>query len=37
MYAESKEANAVHGSDSDENAMIEIRQFFSMEELLLED
>lgn len=37
MYAESKEANAVHGSDCDENAMIEISQFFSKEELLLEN
>lgn len=37
MYAETKEANAVHGSDCDENAMIEISQFFSIEELLLEN
>ena len=29
LYAESKEANAVHGSDSNENATEEIRFFFS--------
>lgn len=29
-YAESKAKNAVHGSDSDENAQIEGAQFFSM-------
>jgi len=28
LYAESKEANAVHGSDSAENAKIEIQFFF---------
>ncbi len=28
MYAESKERNAVHGSDSDENAAREIKFFF---------
>jgi len=33
MFAESKEANAVHGSDSDENAQREISIFFSKEEL----
>jgi nucleoside-diphosphate kinase len=29
LYAESIEANAVHGSDSDENAIIETDFFFS--------
>ena len=29
LYAKSIEANAVHGSDSDENAQIEINFFFS--------
>jgi len=29
LYAESKSHNAVHGSDSDENAMIESHFFFS--------
>ncbi len=37
MYAKSKEENAVHGSDSDENAMIEMKQFFSIDELLLNE
>lgn len=32
MYAESKEKNAIHGSDSDENAHIECDFFFSEEE-----
>jgi nucleoside-diphosphate kinase len=32
-YAESIEANAVHGSDSDENAQIESRFFFSSLEI----
>ena len=34
MYAESIERNIVHGSDSDENAAIEIAHFFSRKELL---
>lgn len=29
MYAESKERNAIHASDSDENARIELGHFFS--------
>ncbi|RYM35000.1 nucleoside-diphosphate kinase [Brumimicrobium glaciale] len=33
-YAESKAKNAVHGSDSDENAMIEGEFHFSKEELV---
>lgn len=33
-YAESIEANSVHGSDSDENAAIEIAFFFSPEEIV---
>jgi nucleoside-diphosphate kinase len=33
MFAESKQANAVHGSDSDENAQREISIFFSEEEI----
>jgi nucleoside-diphosphate kinase len=33
-YAESIEANSVHGSDSDENARIEIDFFFSQEEIV---
>ena len=33
LYAESIEANSVHGSDSDENAKIEIQFFFSGSEL----
>ena len=33
-YAESLEANSVHGSDSDENAKIEIEFFFSGSELV---
>ena len=32
LYAESKERNAVHGSDSDENAQIESNFFFSKRE-----
>lgn len=32
MYAESISANAIHGSDSDENAAIEGNFFFSMRE-----
>lgn len=34
LYAESKEANAVHGSDSDDNARQEIAFFFSDAELV---
>ena len=34
LYAESKERNAIHASDSDENAAREIRFFFSDSELL---
>ena len=33
LYAESKEANSVHGSDSDENADFEIAFFFKGHEL----
>ncbi|MDV6236091.1 nucleoside-diphosphate kinase [Leptospira ellisii] len=33
LYAESKEANAVHGSDSDDNAALEISFFFKGNEL----
>ena len=33
-YAELIEANSVHGSDSDENASIEIDYFFSPEEIV---
>ena len=33
LYAESIEANSVHGSDSEENAIIEINFFFSGSEL----
>ena len=34
LYAESKSRNAVHGSDSDENAAIEIAQFFTAAEIV---
>ena len=34
LFAESKERNAIHASDSDENAMRESRFFFSDAELL---
>ena len=34
VYAESIEANSVHGSDSDENAAIEIAFFFKPEEVV---
>ena len=34
LYAESKEKNAIHASDSDENAAREIRFFFSETELI---
>ncbi len=33
-YAESIEANSVHGSDSDENAKIEIEYFFDRDEIV---
>ena len=33
-YAESIEANSVHGSDSDENAAIEIAFFFTPDEIV---
>ena len=33
-FAESIEANSVHGSDSDENAKIEIEFFFAGSELV---
>lgn len=34
LYAKDKTENIVHGSDSDENAAIEISHFFSRKELL---
>ncbi len=34
LYGKDKSFNAIHGSDSDENAMIEISHFFSRDELL---
>ena len=34
LYAESVGENSVHGSDSDENAAIEIAQFFSEDEIV---
>lgn len=34
LYAESIQENIVHGSDSNENAVIEISHFFSRKELL---
>jgi len=34
LYAESIEANSVHGSDSDENAAIEIAYFFKPDEIV---
>jgi nucleoside-diphosphate kinase len=33
LYAESKERNAIHASDSPENAVVEIGFFFSRQEL----
>ena len=33
-FAESIEANSVHGSDSDENAVIEIKHFFTEDEIV---
>jgi nucleoside-diphosphate kinase len=34
LYANNKSENAIHGSDSDENALKEISHFFSRNELL---
>ena len=34
LFAESKSENVVHGSDSDDNASLEISHFFSRKELL---
>jgi len=34
LYAESVGENSVHGSDSDENAAIEIAQFFTADEIV---
>lgn len=34
LYAKDKSENAIHGSDSDENAAKEIAHFFSSDELL---
>ncbi|MDP2302704.1 MAG: nucleoside-diphosphate kinase [Ignavibacteria bacterium] len=34
LFADSKAENAIHGSDSDENAAIEIAHFFTRKELL---
>lgn len=34
LYAANKAENVIHGSDSDENAVIEISHFFSRKELL---
>ena len=34
LYAESKERNAIHASDSDENAMREVGFFFSFADLI---
>ncbi len=34
LFADSKAENAIHGSDSDENARLEILHFFSRKELL---
>lgn len=34
LYAKDKSENAVHGSDSDENAVNEIAHFFSTQELI---
>jgi nucleoside-diphosphate kinase len=34
LYADNKSENAIHGSDSDENALKEISHFFSRNELL---
>jgi nucleoside-diphosphate kinase len=37
LYAESKERNAIHASDSDENAAREARFFFAEAELVISD
>jgi len=37
LYAESKERNAIHASDSDDNAAREIAFFFSASDLLLSE
>lgn len=37
LYAESKERNAIHASDSDENAVREARFFFAEAELVASD
>jgi nucleoside-diphosphate kinase len=34
LYAESKERNAIHASDSDENALVEGRFFFADADVL---
>ncbi|MDE2880109.1 nucleoside-diphosphate kinase [Candidatus Palauibacter soopunensis] len=34
LYAESKERNAIHGSDSDENARVELGFFFGQVDLI---
>ena len=34
LYAESKERNAIHGSDSDENAKVELGFFFGQVDLI---
>lgn len=34
LFADSKQENAIHGSDSDENAITEISFFFSSKELI---
>jgi nucleoside-diphosphate kinase len=34
LYADNKQENIVHGSDSDENAALEISHFFTRKELL---
>jgi nucleoside-diphosphate kinase len=34
LYADNKAENAIHGSDSDENAKLEISHFFSRKELV---
>lgn len=34
LYAENKERNAIHASDSEENAAVEERFFFSLNEIL---
>jgi nucleoside-diphosphate kinase len=34
LYADNKQENIIHGSDSDENAVLEIAHFFTRKELL---